>query len=114
MDITIWHNPRCAKSRQTLELLRNRGIEPKVVEYLKNPPSQDEIRRVLDLLGIHAHALIRQGEAVYKDEGLSEKTGEAGLVEAMVHHPILIERPVVITGEAAKIGRPPEAVLEIV
>jgi len=114
MEVTIWHNPRCSKSRQTLELLRNRGIEPKVVEYLKNPPSEAEIRRVLDLLGIPAQSLVRSGEAAYGEEGLSKKAGEDAFVAAMVHHPILIERPVVITDGTAVLGRPPEAVLSII
>ena len=114
MDVTIWHNPRCSKSRQTLELLRNRGIEPKVVEYLKNPPSRGEIRHVLELLDIPAHDLLRHGESAYRELELSKKTDEAALVEAMIHHPILIERPVVITDEAAVIARPPEAVLSVI
>ena len=114
MEVTIWHNPRCSKSRQTLELLRDRGVEPKVVEYLKNPPSEAEIRRVLDLLDIPAKSLVRRKEAAYREEGLSDKAEEGKLVEAMAHHPILIERPVVITDEAAAIGRPPEAVLSII
>ena len=114
MDVTIWHNPRCSKSRQTLELLRNRGIEPKVVEYLKNPPSRGEIRHVLELLDIPAHDLMRHGESAYRELELSKKTDEAALVEAMIHHPILIERPVVITDEAAVIARPPEAVLSVI
>ncbi|MCG6857529.1 MAG: arsenate reductase (glutaredoxin) [Salaquimonas sp.] len=114
MDITIWHNPRCSKSRQTLELLRNRGVEPRVIEYLKNPPSRAEIKRVLGLLGITAHDLLRRGEAAYKERGLSKKTDEADIIEAMIHDPVLIERPVVITEDRAIIGRPPEAVLEIV
>lgn len=114
MDVTIWHNPRCSKSRQTLELLRSRGVEPKVVEYLKMPPAAGEIRRVLALLGRPAHDLVRTGEAAYRDAGLSRRSGEDELVQAMFHHPVLIERPVVITGKAAVIGRPPEAVLTII
>lgn len=114
MDVTIWHNPRCSKSRQTLELLRNRGIEPRVVEYLKTPPSSAEIRRVLGLMGKSAHELIRTGESAYRDEGLSRQSNEEALIEAMFHHPILIERPVVITDNTAIVGRPPEAVLVIV
>lgn len=114
MDVTMWHNPRCSKSRQTLELLRNRGIEPKVIEYLKAAPSVSEIRRVLALMDKPAHSLIRTGEPAYREEGLSRKSSEDTLVEAMFHHPILIERPVIITDDAAIIGRPPEAVLSII
>ena len=114
MDVTIWHNPRCSKSRQTLELLRSRGIEPRVIEYLKNPPSAGEIRHVLKLMGKPARDLVRTGEATYREEGLSKKTSDDQLVEAMFHHPILIERPVVITEEAAVLARPPEAVLSII
>ena len=114
MDVTIWHNPRCSKSRQTLELLRSRGVEPKVVEYLKTPPSIGEIRRVLDLMGVSPHALVRSGETAYRDEGLSKETSDNTLVEAMFHNPILIERPVVITDDTAVLGRPPEKVLSII
>ncbi|MEC9344305.1 MAG: arsenate reductase (glutaredoxin) [Pseudomonadota bacterium] len=114
MNITIWHNPRCAKSRQTLELLRNRGIEPEVVDYLKNPPTRSELRRVLDLLDLPAHALMRHKETAFKEQGLSDRDDEATLVEAMIHNPVLIERPVVITEDNAIIGRPPENVLAII
>jgi len=114
MDVTIWHNPRCSKSRQTLELLRDRGIEPKVVDYLKNPPSRGELKHVLELLDIPAHDLMRRGESVYKELDLSKRSDEAKLVEAMIHNPILIERPVVITDDKAVIGRPPEAVLSVI
>ena len=114
MDVTIWHNPRCSKSRQTLELLRSRGVEPKVVDYLKTPPSTGEIRRVLDLMGRPAHDLVRVGETAYRDEGLSKQTSDEQLVEAMFHNPVLIERPVVIAGDKAVLGRPPENVLAII
>jgi arsenate reductase (glutaredoxin) len=114
MDVTIWHNPRCSKSRQTLELLRSRGVEPRVIEYLKTPPTTGEIRRVLDLMGVSPHALVRSGETVYRDEGLSKTTSDDTLVEAMFHNPILIERPVVIADDTAVLGRPPEKVLSII
>ena len=112
-EVTIWHNPRCSKSRQTLELLRSKGIEPKVVEYLKSPPSVTEILQTLVKLGLSAHELMRRGESVYKDAGFSKDTGDKVLVAAMHEHPILIERPIVFSGDKAAIGRPPEAVLEI-
>ncbi|HEY3646024.1 MAG TPA: arsenate reductase (glutaredoxin) [Gammaproteobacteria bacterium] len=112
--VTIWHNPRCSKSRETLGLLQQRDIEPTVVEYLTATPSQAEIGRVLKLLGIGARGLIRDNEEAYKtahadDPSLSDKQ----LVQIMHAHPILIQRPVVIVGDKARIGRPPEAVLEI-
>ncbi len=112
-DVTLWHNPRCSKSRQTLELLRSKGIEPDIVEYLKTPPSKTEILRALVKLGISAHELMRTGEAVYKDNDFSAETSDKLLVTAMHEHPILIERPIVFSGDKAAIGRPPETVLEI-
>ncbi|HEX2668123.1 MAG TPA: arsenate reductase (glutaredoxin) [Gammaproteobacteria bacterium] len=112
--VTIWHNPRCSKSRETLALLQQRDIEPQIVEYLKDPPSPAEIERILKLLGTGARGLIRDNEDAYKsaradDPSLSEKQ----LVQIMHGHPVLIQRPVVIVGDKARIGRPPEAVLEI-
>jgi arsenate reductase len=112
--VTIWHNPRCSKSRETLGLLQQRDIAPTIVEYLSAAPSPAEIERVLKLLGIGARGLMRDNEEAYKtshadDPSLSEKQ----LVQIMHSHPILIQRPVVIVGEQARIGRPPEAVLEI-
>lgn len=109
---TIWHNPRCSKSRQTLQLLRSRGIEPEVVLYLKTPPEPEEIRAVLKKLAIAPRELMRTQEDLYRTLGLAEENDEA-LVEAMFHHPILIERPVVLNNGKAAIGRPPEAVLDI-
>lgn len=113
MSVTILHNPRCSKSRQTLALIRERGIDPQVVEYLKQPPSAAELKRIIGLLAIPAHALIRSGEAEYKTLGLSPATSEADLIAAMVGHPRLIQRPIVIVGEQARIGRPPEQVCDI-
>lgn len=111
--VTIWHNPRCSKSRQTLELLRSNGHEPEIVEYIKTPPSVTEILQTLVKLGISAHDLMRKGETVYKENGFSAGTSDKVLVNAMHDHPILIERPIVFSGEKAAIGRPPEAVLDI-
>ncbi len=110
---TIWHNPRCSKSRQTLALLNERGIEPTIVEYLKTPPSADEIRAVLGKLGIGARDLMRTKEAIYKDRGLADVTDEDVLIAAMVENPVLIERPVVLKDGKAALGRPPEGVLDI-
>lgn len=112
--ITIWHNPRCSKSRQTLELLRSRGVEPNVVEYLRKPPSTAEIRAVLAKLGISARELMRRKEAAYSENGLGREDNEQRLIEAMSHHPVLIERPVVFNDDVAVIGRPPEAALKLV
>jgi len=113
MNIIIWHNPRCTKSRQTLQLLRDRGIDPQVVEYLKNPPSKDDIQAVLAMLEISAADLVRKSEPIYRELGLSDETAEEDLLDALRNYPALIERPVVINNDKAIIGRPPEAVLSI-
>ena len=114
MTVTIYHNPRCSKSRQTLELLRGRGVEPTIVEYLKDPPSAKRLGELLDLLGQEPRALMRKGEAPYKDLNLADPgLSRAALIEAMAEHPILIERPIVVKGAKAALGRPPEAVLDI-
>jgi arsenate reductase len=112
MTVTIYHNPKCSKSRETLKLIEGRGISPVVVEYLKTPPTASELKRILGLLGIPAKDLLRRKEAAEAgvDAGLPEDT----LIAAMVAHPAVIERPIVVTGEQARIGRPPERVLEIV
>jgi arsenate reductase (glutaredoxin) len=113
MSVIIYHNPRCSKSRQTLALIHDRGIEPQVVEYLQQPPSTAELKRIIALLGIPAHALVRSNETEYRELGLSAESSEAKLVEAMHSHPRLIQRPIVIVGDQARIGRPPEQVNEI-
>lgn len=110
---TIWHNPRCRKSREALALLQDQGIQPIVRLYLKDAPSKDEITALRDVLGITANAMIRKGGQVYKDLELSD-ANEAELIAAMAENPILIERPVFIHDGKAAIGRPPETVLEIV
>lgn len=110
-DIVIWHNPRCSKSRQTMQLLTDAGIQSTVIEYLKTPPEASEIKRVLGVLGIAPKAFIRTKEAAFKDNGLGASgISDDALVAAMAAHPILIERPVVIKGDKAVIGRPPEKV----
>jgi len=110
----IYHNPRCSKSRQTLELLRTRGIELNVVEYLKTPPSYEQLTALLAMLNIPARQLIRKGEQEYKALGLDDPavTDEA-LIRAMSEHPSLIERPIVVAGSRAVLGRPPENVLTL-
>lgn len=112
--VTIWHNPRCSKSRGTLELLRERGIEPVIVDYQQNPPDAAEIERALTLLACEPRELMRKGEAAYAELALADPAlTHAQLVAAMVAHPILIERPIVFANGRAAIGRPPENVLEI-
>ncbi len=113
MSVTIYHNPRCSKSRQTLQLLRDKGIEPTIVEYLKDPPDADTLVSLLSMLKLSARGLMRTKEAAYKDLGLSTITVEEDLVAAMVKNPVLIERPIVTANGKAALGRPPEAVLDI-
>ncbi|RMH85034.1 arsenate reductase (glutaredoxin) [Pseudomonas sp. AOB-7] len=113
-DLTLYHNPRCSKSRGALELLEARGLQPTVVRYLETPPSADELKTLLDKLGIAARELLRSGEDEYKTLGLADASlSEAQLIEAMVRHPKLIERPILVAGDKAVIGRPPEKVLEL-
>lgn len=115
MNVKIYHNPRCSKSRKTLELLRENDIEPEIIEYLKDPPDVQTLESLLKKLGLSARQLMRRNEQAYKDAGLDNPgLGEAALIEAMHEHPILIERPVVDNGKQAVIGRPPENVLEII
>lgn len=113
-DITIYHNPNCTKSRQTLELLKEKGFNPHVIEYLKNPPSAEELKGILNKLGMSAVEIIRTGEPEYRELGLlNSRYTEEGLIDIMVEHPKLIERPIVVHGDKAAIGRPPENVLGI-
>ena len=113
MDVVIWHNPGCSKSRQALALLEERGYAPTVRQYLKDPPSEDELRAVLRELGFEdPRALVRTKEKEYEELGGAQLEGDA-LVRAMAEHPRLIERPVVITKKGARIGRPTEAILEV-
>lgn len=113
--VTIWHNPRCGKSRDTLALLREKGVSPDVREYLKQPPSKKEIETLLDQLGVEPRALVRDGEAEFKATGKKAAAlTRKDAVELIAKHPILLQRPVVVSGDKAAIGRPPEAVLTIV
>ena len=110
----IYHNPRCSKSRATLALLQEQGVQPDVVEYLKTPPSVSELEHILDMLGLEPRELIRRKEAEYREAGLDDMSlSRDRLIEAMVKHPKLIERPIIVRGERAVIGRPPERVLEL-
>ena len=111
-SITIYHNPRCSKSRAALALLRERGVEPRIVEYLKTPPGAAELHRILALLGLRPRQLLRPAEAKaagLDDPGLSDEA----LVAAMTVNPAVIERPIVVAGEQARIGRPPERILDL-
>jgi arsenate reductase len=114
MSVKIYHNPRCSKSRQTLQLLQEQGIEPEIIEYLKKPPTAEELNDILQKLGMEPRELMRKKEAEYKASGLDdEKLDRQALINGMVNHPVLIERPIVVANDKAAIGRPPEAVLTI-
>lgn len=114
-EVVIYHNPRCSKSRQTLALLEENGIEPQIRKYLDDAPSSDELKLVLSQLGISARDLLRKKEAEYKENGLdNDQLSDEQVIEIMTRVPKLIERPIVIKGDKARIGRPPESVLEII
>lgn len=114
MQVVIYHNPRCSKSRQTLQLLQDRGIEPEVIEYLKTPPDKAKLRQLLKLLGMKPRELMRSRETAYQEAGLDrDDVSDDQLINAMVAHPVLIERPIVVANGKAALGRPPEQVLEI-
>jgi arsenate reductase len=112
--ITIYHNPRCSKSRQTLELLKKQGINPEIVLYLDRTPSAEELSGLLKKLGLKASQLIRKTESHYKEHLKNLELTENQLIQAMIQNPKLIERPIVVAGDRAALGRPPEAVLEII
>ncbi len=110
----IYHNPRCSKSRETLELIKSQGIEPTIVEYLKDTPDSAEIQSILTMLGAQPRDIMRTGEKIYKELGLDDvDLSNDILIEAMVDHPILIERPIVVANGKAALGRPPKTVLDI-
>lgn len=113
-EVTIYHNPRCSKSRQTLTLLEERGIEPNIVNYLDTPPDAATLFALLSMLGLDPRGLMRRKEAPFSELGLDDPNlGDDELVAAMIDNPILIERPIVVVGDRAAIGRPPEDVLNI-
>ncbi len=113
-ELVLYHNPRCSKSRSALELIEQRGLTPRVVRYLETPLSAFELKQLLHRLGISARQLLRSGEDEFKALGLADPSlSDAQLIEAMVAHPRLIERPILVVGNAAVIGRPPEKVLEL-
>jgi len=112
-NVTIWHNPRCGKSRDAANLLEEKGIDAEVVKYLDTPPSKEELKAVLKMLGISARELMRTKEDIYKELNLKEEMNEEKLIEAMVENPKLIERPVVIKDGKAAIGRPLQNIVDI-
>ena len=114
MTVTIYHNPRCSKSRATLRLLEARGIKPRIVEYLNTPPTEAELKSLIALLGIQPLALVRQTEAEYSQARLNgSNPSEAEIIRALVKHPKLMQRPIVVANRKAALGRPPENVLKI-
>ena len=112
-DFIIYHNPRCTKSRETLELLMHSGVEPRVVEYLKTPPTAAELKAIVAKLGISPAELVRKSEDVYKSDYAGKTLTDAQWIDAMVRHPVLIERPIVIKGKQAVLGRPPQSVKKL-
>ncbi len=114
MPVKIYHNPRCSKSRQTLALIQERDIEPDIIDYLHHPPSKRQLKKILAQLGMKPRDLIRKSEPQYKQNHLDNPSlTDDQLIDAMIQHPILIERPIVVSGDKAVLGRPPEAALEI-
>lgn len=113
MTIKIYHNPRCSKSRQTLDLLQSKNLDPQVILYLDNPPSISEIKEILNLLKLSPLAVIRKKEAEFKEQNLSDKSSDEELIKAIAATPKLLERPIVINGKKAAIGRPIENILDI-
>ena len=109
----IYHNPRCRKSRETLELIREKNVEPEIIEYLKDIPSKEELKGLISLLGISAEQLLRKNEAVFKEKYKGKSLSDDEWIEAMIANPKLIERPVVVSGKKAVLGRPPENVLDL-
>lgn len=113
MTTRIFHNPRCSKSRQTLQLLQERGIKPEIVEYLQNAPTASELNSILHKLGKEPMELMRKGEDEFKEHVKGRDLSRSELIALMVQYPKLIERPIVLHGDKAALGRPPESVLEI-
>lgn len=111
--MTIYHNPRCSKSRDTLALLRSKGVEPEVIEYLQAPPAREELRALLGKLDMKAEQLVRKGEDIYKQKFSGKAMTEDQWLDALAKNPILIERPIVVKGAQAVLGRPPENVLAL-
>ena len=115
MSVTIYHNPRCSKSRKTLELIKSKGIKPVIIEYLKYPPTRKKLKEILAMLKLEPRQLMRTNENIFKEKGLDNLSlSKDQLVSVMVENPILIERPIVLANGKAVIGRPPENVLRII
>jgi arsenate reductase len=112
-DYTIYHNPRCSKSRETLALLEQSGATPQIIEYLKTPPTAAELKAIVAKLGIEPEQLVRKGEEIYKTHFAGKSLTAAQWIDAMAKHPVLIERPIVIKGTQAVLGRPPENVKKL-
>lgn len=111
--VVIYHNARCSKSRSACEIVAGRGIDARIVEYLKTPPGKDELRELLKKLGMKPSELVRRGEEVFKENYAGKSLNEEQWLDALVAHPVLIERPIVVRGDRAVIGRPPEKVIEL-
>lgn len=109
----IYHNPRCRKSRETLEIIRSKGKEPEIIEYLKTPPSKKEIKELLSALGLKPEEIIRKGEQLFKDSYKGKDLSDSQWIQILSENPVLIERPIVVLGGKAVVGRPPENVLEL-
>lgn len=112
MPVTIYHNPRCSKSRETLQLIRESGFQPRIIEYMESPPSVETLTELLKKLGMQASELVRRNESVFREMNLAA-ADEQALIEAMSREPRLIQRPIVVRGRQARLGRPPEDVLEL-
>lgn len=111
----IYHNPRCSKSRETLQLLSDNGVDPEIVDYLEDPPTVEELKRIIEMLGIPARDLLRSTEPVYKDADLDDDSlSDDEIIDAICEYPALMQRPIVVAGDRAVIGRPPSRVLEII
>jgi len=114
MDIIrIYHNPRCRKSRETLEIIRSRGYEPEIIEYLKNPPTVNELKNLLDKMNMKPEEILRKGEDLFKSKFRGKKLTDEEWLKVLVNYPKLIERPIVVSGDQVVLGRPPEKVREI-
>ncbi|MDR0576217.1 MAG: arsenate reductase (glutaredoxin) [Candidatus Accumulibacter sp.] len=112
-ELVIYHNARCSKSRSACEIVAGKGVEARIVEYLKTPPSREELRELLKKLGMKPSELVRRGESVFKENYAGKTLDEEQWLDALAAHPILIERPIAVRGKRAVIGRPPEKVLEL-
>ena len=113
-SVTIYHNPRCSKSRQTLALLEEQDLDIKIIPYLESPPNAGTLKNIVKLLGVNAMDIVRTGEEEYKSSGLSKDSDDDTAINAIVKSPKLMQRPIVVTDKGARIGRPPESVLEII